>query len=1475
MLDKKRKKILIRISIILGVGLPLFLVLMLQLIIFQTYLANTVAQNFSSKMGGKVVFERVYLSPFSGINIKNMYVEDDRQDTLLFIESLVVDIGTLDIANSRFQIQELSLENGFYNLYSINAREQTNMQYIIDYFSSSEQKTSTGNFYLDVEQLTVSGLRFKYLSFKPDTLDYGVNFKNIDIPRLDLEANTFSLVNDSMNFNLEALVLQEQSGFQVDNLTADVTVSSKIIRLLNTVVKTPSSHIFASECSLKYNEWADMANFLDKVNLKLNLQLSALNISDIAYFAPIFKMVDLPTFAQGEIHGKISNLKSKKILLTLGDASRIETSFSMAGLPKIEETFLNLGIKRMNLDMHDLEQLLVHQKEEQYSLPEFFKRVGFIHYKGDVTGFLTDLVAYGAFDNDKGKLNTDLRFKFDKDRKTYAFSGKVNTVDLDLSTLMALDTLFDKVSMSGMLVAEIDSADNIKGHLKGDISSIGIKQYNYKNISFNADLNRLILNSQIVINDTNLIANLDSRIDFSLQEPSFDFTGRLHKARVSAINWVDRDISSRLSFKVKAQFTSLDLDKFFGEFTVDSLRYFEKEKAIYSNSIHLKSTTNEGKRSVFVYSDLFDARFEGHFKTQDLLQHFFKIAHSQLPSFFDFKKKKKLPRQDINFDINLKNTYSVFSIFSPSFLMANRTQLKGNFVSEESRFNLHLKTDSCRINDNLALDIDANINGNIQELSSDLLIKKMYVAHELSFKHVHLKNTLSSDSLNIYLSWLDDSLKQESAELLSELIFYPSQFDSINFDLNLIPSYLFIEDSIWYINDAKIAVRGNRTFIDKLIINNDQQYLYVDGIWQEEQSDSLQVLLNKIDLAYFPYLDRKTNLKMRALVDGDIVLSYKGKQPFISGYIQADTLKINDRLLGNLSINTEWKPETEQLFLTLVNKLGRKQFESIKSEGYIDFKNSKIDLDLALNKQKLSFFNPFVEPYLSNLKGYLSGDLNIKGPFDKIEYIGDLDFARAGLTYDYLGTRYNFTDHIKIEKNKFIFDTMKVFQIDGLGDYAVVNGYIQHNNFTNFQFFIDIEANDFMVLNTTFRDNELYYGTAFLTGIIEFTGNQDNLDIKISAETNKNTRFYIPLSDAEEASGSNFISFVGEEERELKVKDDYKLDVSGIILDFDLKVTPEAEVQLIFDSRLGDVVKANGSGNLNMNINTRGNFTMSGNYVIEKGDYLFTLQNIINKKFKIESGSSIKWNGDPYQAFVDIDAIYRLKTPLYDLTLNEEDKERVPVECRLKMEQSLTSPEITFDIKLPSSNDQAKSLISAMDQEEKNIQLLSLMILNKFYTPDYLRGGEEIGSGNAVGKNASELLSNQLSGWLSQMSDDFDIGVNYRPGDEISNDELEVALSTQLFNNRVAVDGNIGVGDYQNTNSNVVGNVNVDVKINKKGNIRVRGFNRANENEMENSSLYTQGVGLYFKEDFDSFGELLNKYWKIITFDTDSKDTHK
>jgi len=335
-------------------------------------------------------------------------------------------------------------------------------------------------------------------------------------------------------------------------------------------------------------------------------------------------------------------------------------------------------------------------------------------------------------------------------------------------------------------------------------------------------------------------------------------------------------------------------------------------------------------------------------------------------------------------------------------------------------------------------------------------------------------------------------------------------------------------------------------------------------------------------------------------------------------------------------------------------------------------------------------------------------------------------------------------------------------------------------------------------------------------------------------------------------------------------------------LNFDLTVTPDAVIQIIFDPKLGDIIESRGTGNLDLKINTTGDFSIYGDYVIEDGNYLFTLQNFINKRLTIESGGTIRWTGDPFDATIDIVAVYRTRASLNDLFGTDIDRYNSlsVVDDRMTITGRLMAPDVQYDIYLPNADEETRLSVNnaIISSEELNKQFISLLIQNRFVLSNERSGSVSSQAAspytNMAGVSASEFLSNQLSHWLSQISNDVDIGINYRSNREMRSDEVQVALSTQLFNDRLSINGSVDVATNASLSAsdNIVGEFDIDYKLTRNGKLSIKTYNRLNNDILYENSPYTQGFGVFYKEEFDTLGELWRQYIQKLSGKKEEED---
>jgi hypothetical protein len=406
-------------------------------------------------------------------------------------------------------------------------------------------------------------------------------------------------------------------------------------------------------------------------------------------------------------------------------------------------------------------------------------------------------------------------------------------------------------------------------------------------------------------------------------------------------------------------------------------------------------------------------------------------------------------------------------------------------------------------------------------------------------------------------------------------------------------------------------------------------------------------------------------------------------------------------------------------------------------------------------------------------------------------------------------------------------------------------------------------------MNTTLKYNEQFYGDVFANCKLKVQGKGLKVGLSGSLTTLPGTNVNISMEYENAIEQYDFLEFINSQEVTDKDMFFYDPPKTDFTISFNIEVTPDAKTQLVYNSQIGDVIKAEGEGILLFEMNKYGDISLAGDYTVVKGDYLFTLQSILNKRFTIAPGGTIVWSGDPYNAIIDLSAIYSLKTSLSDLQPDANYLyQRIPVECIIVLTDELINPTINFKINFPEQNEGEKNKLEQFfnTEEEINKQILSLIVMGKFYTPEYMRGQYESQNPNMIGSTASELFSNQLSNWLSQISSNVDVGFKYRPGNSITNDELELALSTQILNDRVILNGNIGnnVNPESNNSSQIVGDFDIRVKLTPNGKIQLKAYNHSNNDLIYETAPYTQGVGFSFKEEYNSLEDLIHKIGSIF-----------
>ncbi|MBI5542218.1 MAG: translocation/assembly module TamB [Bacteroidia bacterium] len=1437
----------------------------------QTIITKRVASYLSDKLKTEVSIGGVDISLFNSVILEEVLVRDQLKDTLLYVNNIKVTIRDINFSERTIDLNRIVLDKPTVNLF-LDSLRNMNYSFIIKAFSGEKDTTASLPWALTVRGVDIKDANFSYKKYDAVPQPTGMNYSDIDVSRLNVGIRNVRMMGDSLKLNLVNLDGREKCGINLKNMSAEVLIDTNGIVFTNALINTSSSRISAKKLAFLMKSVDDLSEFVTNVKINADINHSLVGVSDIAYFSSALWGLHEKVIFTGKIKGTVSDFKAKNVRIQYADNTYISGNFTVTGLPVVNETFMILELSELSTDANDIQKIPIPPFTKNFTvkLPVEVERLGRIYYKGQLTGYTNDFVAYGDLKTGMGNLNTDISIKQDTLTGYTNFNGHLISEKFDLGSVVNLKNTVGKISLD----AKVDGRSKgkkVNAKIEGLVKDIEFKDYTYQNVKIEGELSESAFEGSLLVNDPNLALDFLGKIDYSEKIPMFNFTADVGRIRLGKLKLINYDSLATLSFLLSARFSGDNPDNLLGKIELFNLKYKSSVINESFGNVTLISEKNASGNNITLNSEIIDATLTGNVHFSSIMYSLDKVINSYIPSVRIYtpdpvdKKAKEPPYENI-FDLNVEfnNTDSLLKEFAPGLLIEKKTRIVTKFSSVNKNLNISVQNGNISYSGITAEKPEVKFYTENGTLLFDCKTKNLGLAENLNMRNLDLQGFTKNNLGEIAFTWNNPDTVIYKGDVSLSFRLQNSEgkkWPSLMVESN--PSMIVFSNMDWYINDAKVEISDSLISIKQLTINHESQYIFANGNISKKLTDTLTVLLNQIDLANSNLFLAKSGVDLNGIISGESHFSGLLGKSKIFASINVEDLKVNNEDLGNAFINSEWDDLSDNIKISGNTKRGNIKTIDFDGKYYTD---GKIDFHVVLDKLRIGIAEPYIHDILSDLKGIASGDLTVTGNISKPVINGLMKLQKASFMVTYLQTRYNLTTDVTVTPTSFDFKNVDIFDADG--NKAVLNGGIKHNNFSDLKFNLGFVTDKFMMLNTTEKDNELFYGKAYASGVVDISGSPENLSIDVTAKTEKDTKIFIPLSSGSEVSENNFIRYVSSEKDSVKINTEQKVDVSGIKMNFDIQATPDAEVQIIFDSKMGDVIKGRGNGNLRLEITPTGDFNMFGDYTIESGDYLFTLQNVINKKFNVEKGGTISWNGNPYMAILDITAIYRLKASLYDLMLDSTYKQRVPVECVLNMRNSLMKPDFLFSIKLPEGDSKPNSVISSLSNEDINKQIISLLVLSRFVTPESFRGGQqtaETRSGNAVGMNSSELLSNQLSQWLSQISKDFDIGVNYRPGDELTHDEVELALSTQIFNDRVTLNGNVGVGGNQATqSSNFVGDFEVDVKINKSGKLMVKGFNRSNTDIINDTSPYTQGLGLFYKEDFDSFGELLRRYWKSV-----------
>lgn len=1446
----------------------------------QTYLAQKAANYLSRELETNVYIEKLKVVFPLDVDIRELGI-DDRQGTPIFrTERFQFSLHSLSLKAHNLKIGRIALENPVINMITYEGDTVTNFQFLLDYFSGGEPDTTAPEpWSFKLLNASISNASFSLRDFNTTPEPQGIDLNHLHLQQLHLVLSDLIYSGDSLNVQLHHLSANEQSGFVLGRLRADLKLTPEGIFTENLIVQTPHSDLLL-DLAFLFDDFSAFSSFTQQIYMQADIFPSELNLADLSFFVPDMMGMKNKFSLQGQIRGEISNLRLKNMAIDYGAFTSFKGNISLDGLPDFEETFLHIHAKELSTHHRDLLSLRLPSKNGSghLDLPAEVKELGYVKIQGRFTGFYNDFVSDATFSTSLGNIETDIALKYDFETRKLDYSGKLDTRRFNIGRLLKQEELLGYLNMKATVDGTGQFPSTFDAQFAAIIDSVDFMGNSLNSLIVNGELEEKQFDGSLKLTDELINLDFHGLFDFNESPPVFNFNAQLKDAHLAKLNLIERDSSSLLSSKVEFNFTGSNLDNLQGQILINNTTYSEMDREILMNEFNLNAhPVNNGSRSLTLRSDFLDADFEGDFNYSQIYPAFLKILRFYLPSLREDEAlaAAKVPEQYFTSLITLKNTQSISEIFIPDIVINKDARIEGRFNSNEGILGISAKAAEISLYGtsvkNWSLSLNArNEDLNLKTGASHILITDPDKGNsfDLGIEKLLILGTFTGDSILYDITWRDpDEPNDNSGDLSGFLTFVNSPM----LELRIAESEFMINNVPWWFNnDNYVLFDSSAIHINQLIFQNDSQKIEVHGIISEDPVEKLSITFSQWNISNFDPLLVTYGIDISGSIDGHFDLLDLYNNPNLLADLSVLNFHFNQEKLGDLHLNSSWDPYTQSAWIDTQIKytgnVGTIIPLSLQGFYYPGSDTENFDLELQLLNFKLEIAEPFLVGILSDIKGLASGNINIRGSLPVPDINGSVSLMRTEFKVDFSNTYYSLADIIYIEKDRIWANDVTIF--DQFGNSGNANLQFTHKQFNDWRMDLRIQADKLAGLQTTAAHNSLFYGTAFATGTFTMSGAFNDLNMDIRVRSEPNTYIAIPISFAVDVRETDFIIFTNTEE-EAEVMEVIDEEPSSMSVNMDMEITRDAEIQIFLPYQMGNI-RSTGTGNMQMYYNTVGDFTMFGDYVTNQGTFLFTLQNMINRNFNLLPGGTIRWSGDPYDADINMQAVYRTRVTLNSLpNISDEFRNRrYPVDCILTLENSLMNPEISFGIRMPNVDEEIqRQIFSAVDTTNEvimNRQMISLLVLNSFnFSTDQANS-----IASTIEASTFELLSNQLNSWLSQISKDFDIGINYRPGDQLSSEELELALSTQLFDDRVVIDGNLGMlGEHQSQQnaSNIIGDINVEVKITRDGRFRVRAYNKYNDLEItRREAPYTQGVGAFYRREFDKIPDLWKPRKKIM-----------
>ena len=1424
----------------------------------QTKVAKYFVENINKKYDLDINIDEVAITIYGGVKLKKVFIKDYKNDTLLFAKSIhtnILDMNKLYEGDLLFG--NLKLDGLVFKLINYKGEKDNNLDKLMAKFDDGKPNLTGKHTTFKANKVAIKNSRFVLIDYNREVP------KDLDLKQWNAEIKDFDLYGSDIKANIVAMSCLDHRGLFVDNLSSKFSYTKKNIKLNELAFLTKQS-AFKGDILMSYDR-KDFADFNNKVLFDIKIDSASLASNDIYHFYKelgkdqVFKIKSKLKGTLNDIYFTNLDLSDKKNTRIIGDVN-FKNLFGKKELG--QEFFMKGKFDKVSSNYDNLASILPNVLGKK--LPSSLKKLGQFNITGDSEITMKTIIADVFMTSALGNVKTNLKMSNINNIDNANYEGNINLQNFDIGKLLNR-TDVGRITMNTDLEGKGFTMKYLKTNFSGKIEKVRYNNYDYTNVVINGNFQKPIFSGKITVRDPNLVLDFDGIVDLSKKTNRYIFDSKIDFADLKRLNFINDSIS-KFNGNIKINATGTNIDNFIGQVNVTNAAYQNKKTTYNFEDFQIISNFDSSNiRTIQVNSpDILQGEIVGKFKF-DQLSNMLQNAVGSL--YTNYKPNKIAKGQFLKFDFGIYN--KIVEIFYPGIEIATNTKINGSINSDNDEFKFKFKSQQIAAFDNYFDNLNVEID-NKNPLFNTYIELDSIRTKQYKIRNFSLINITQNDTLHLRSEFKGGDKGEDNYNI--------NLFHTINSENNNVvgiqKSEVKFKENVWFVNEEEN--KKNTLVFDKKLSNfvfddikmsHQNQSISLFGNLQNQSNKNLTLNFKDVELTKIsPSLDK---FKFEGILNGDMNILQKENIYQPTADVNIDLLKINNIDLGKLNLDISGDNTLSQF--NIDSSLENKNLQAFAAKGNLVIKNKKtiVDLDLNFDKFNLGILSSIGGSTITNIRGFASGNAKIEGDIDNFDMNGRLYLDNSGLDIPYLNVSYGFENQsvVDVSKTKFIIRNAGIFDTKENTN-GILKGFIQHKNFGDWNLDLNIESENLLALNTKDSEEALYFGKAFILGNANIKGPVSGLFINVEAKSNKGTDIKIPIADSNSSNDSSNIHFVTEKEK-FKTKSETletKRDYDGLELNFDLDITPDANIEIIINRDSGHKMSGKGYGNLNMAINTLGKFNMTGDFQVIEGKYDFKYGGIINKTFNVKKFGTISWTGDPLKADLNLEAVYNnLSANPGVLLENSSFNKKVPVALTIGIKGNLSNPQPDFNIDFPTVNSILKSEIQTKldDKEIRQKQALVLLSTGNFLSAD---GINQTAAYNNIYEKASSLLDDIFEDQDSKIK----FGVGYQ-GNDISNSKqnnanntnaggrVDVNISSDL-GERVKIIGKLGVPVGGVSQSAIIGNIEVQYRVNTDGTLNLRLFNRENEiNYIGEGIGYTQGGGISYEVDFDTFSELLTK----------------